>query len=71
MPLIFAILLFVGMVLVLTIAGIKFWVRPTEAIERVTGAGVREVEEAPAHPSLVFRDLLNRLAKPSRLHPKT
>jgi tight adherence protein C len=70
MPLIFAILLFVGMALVLTIAGIKFWVRPTEAIERVTGAAVREVEETPAHPSLVFRDLLNRLGEALPASPK-
>jgi len=71
MPLLFAILLFVGMALVLTVAGIKFWLRPTEAIERVTGAGVREVEEEiPAHPSLVFRDLLNRLGETLPASPK-
>jgi tight adherence protein C len=70
MPLLFAILLFVGMALVLTFAGIKFWVRPTEAIERVTGAATREVEETPAHPSLVFRDLLNRLGETLPASPK-
>lgn len=70
MPLLFAALIFIGMALALTIAGVKFWVRPTEAIERVTGAGVRQQEETPVHPSLVFRDLLNRLGSALPASPK-
>jgi tight adherence protein C len=55
----------------MTIAGVKFWVRPTEAIERVTGGGVREEEEAaPVHPSLIFREMLNKLGSSMPASPK-
>jgi tight adherence protein C len=70
MPLLFAILLFVAMALILTVVGVKFWLRPTEAIERVTGAAVQEQEEAPVHPSLVFREMLNRLGERLPASPK-
>lgn len=70
MTLLFAVVLFVGMALVLTIAGVKFWLRPTEAIERVTGAHVREQEETPVHPSLVFRELLDRIGSKLPASPK-
>lgn len=53
-------LVFVAVALGAAVLGMRLWVRPQEYIERVTGAVV-EQEEAPVHPSLVFRDLLDRL----------
>lgn len=48
----------------------KTWLKPKEAIERVTGAGVQLEEESPTHPSLVFRDMLNRLGSVLPASPK-
>ena len=45
----------------MSLAGMKMWVRPKEAIERVTNAGVHIPERVPTHPSLVFRDLIKKL----------
>lgn len=56
----------VGFALVVT----KFWLKPKEAIERVTNAGVQIEEDTPTHPSLVFRDLLNRLGTVMPASPK-
>ncbi|NWF82837.1 MAG: type II secretion system F family protein [Bryobacteraceae bacterium] len=56
----------VGFALLIT----KTWLKPKEAIERVTGAGVQLEEESPTHPSLVFRDLLNRLGSVLPASPK-
>jgi tight adherence protein C len=53
-----------------SLLGVKFWIRPKEAIERVTGATVVEQEEAPVHPSLVFRDVLQRLGNLIPASPK-
>jgi len=69
MMLILTTLIFIGVVLGVATLGMKLWVRPKEAIERVTGVVV-EVEEAPTHPSLVFRDLLNRLGQAVPASPK-
>lgn len=49
--------------------GMKLWVRPKEAIERVTGATF-EHDEAPTHPSLVFRDLVKKLGDVLPASPK-
>lgn len=48
----------------------KTWLKPKEAIERVTGAGVQLEEESPTHPSLVFREMLNRLGSVLPASPK-
>jgi tight adherence protein C len=41
--------------------GMKLWVRPKEAIERVTGIGPMANEEMPVHPSLAFHELVKKL----------
>jgi len=53
-----------------SLIGLKFWIRPKEAIERVTGVGVVEPEEAPVHPSLIFRDVLQKLGNLIPASPK-
>ncbi len=53
------------------IIGLKWWVRPQEAIERVAGvAGGREEQELPSHPSLVFHDLVQKLGTMMPVNPK-
>jgi tight adherence protein C len=42
-------------------AGMRLYVRPKEAIERVAGAAVEQAEPAPQHASLVFHDMVKRL----------
>src|SRR5689334_20865354 len=41
-------------------AGMKLYVRPKEAIERVVG-GIDQTEHMPAHPSLALHDLIKKL----------
>ena len=50
--------------------GTRLWLRPKEAMERVTGVGVHSEEEVPTHPSLVFREMLNRLGTVLPASPK-
>src|SRR4051812_46887938 len=40
--------------------GLKMYVRPKEALERVTGTFEQE-QAMPAHPSLAFHDLIKRI----------
>ncbi len=53
-------LLFVTVAAVMTFLGSKFWARPKAAIDRVTRSSA-EAANIPAHPSLVFHDLVKRL----------
>ncbi len=69
MTLLFSVLIFLGIALGGAMLGLKLWVRPKEAMERVTGVNL-EQEETPAHPSLVFRDMLNRLGTMVPASPK-
>jgi tight adherence protein C len=58
--LLLAILIFVSLVAGISAVGMKLYVRPKEALERVAGtfdAG----EHMPSHPSLAFHDLIKRL----------
>jgi tight adherence protein C len=70
LPLIISFLLFVGIVIGITVLGLRVWVRPKEAIERVTATAAEEQEEAPVHPSLVFRELLDKLGRALPASPK-
>ena len=70
MTLVFAFLIFIVVTVGVAFAITKVWLKPKEAIERVTGAGVQMEEEVPVHPSLVFRDLLNRLGSVMPASPK-
>jgi tight adherence protein C len=69
-PLIISFILFAGIVIGLTLLGLRLWVRPKEAIERVTVNATATEEETPTHPSLVFRELLDRLGRALPASPK-
>jgi tight adherence protein C len=54
-------LIFLLVAVLVSAAGVKLWLKPKEAIERVTGATQVPVEEMPIHPSLVFHELVKKL----------
>jgi tight adherence protein C len=62
--------IFVLLVVLISLAGLKFWVRPKEAMERVSGVGIEHREHALVHPSLVFSDLLRKLGTVLPSNPK-
>lgn len=70
MPLLVAFLVFLTVAVAIAAAGLKMWVRPKEAIERVTGMETLAPEKMPVHPSLVFHDLIKRLGNLVPASPK-
>lgn len=70
MPLLIAFLVFLTVAVAIAAAGLKMWVRPKEAIERVTGMETLAQEKIPVHPSLVFHDLVKRLGNLVPASPK-
>jgi tight adherence protein C len=70
MTLLLTFLVFIVAAVGLALAINKLWLKPKEAIERVTNAGIQIEEDSPVHPSLVFRDLLNRLGTVMPASPK-
>lgn len=60
MILFLAFLVFVVVVGVVSFAGMKMYVRPKEAMERVAG-GIDPLDHVPTHPSLAIHDLIKRL----------
>jgi tight adherence protein C len=57
-----SILVFLVIAVMVSLIGMRLWVRPKEAIDRVTGATMaQENEESQGHPSLVFQELLKKL----------
>jgi len=61
---------FVLLAVVLSLVGMRLYVRPREAMERVAGTVVEHHEVAPSHPSLIFRDLVKRLGALVPVSPK-
>jgi tight adherence protein C len=62
-------LTFLTVALVVSIIGMRLWVRPKEAMDRVTGA-VHTQEHIPVHPSLVLRDLVKKFGNLLPASPK-
>lgn len=71
MALILSFLLFVGIALLVSLVGMKLWVRPKEAIERVTGIETAKYEQQmTVHPSLIFLEMMQRLGNKLPASPK-
>ncbi|HUS06104.1 MAG TPA: type II secretion system F family protein [Bryobacteraceae bacterium] len=70
MPLLISSLLFIAVVVVISLLGMKLYVRPKEAMDRVTGVMVEQREHIPLHPSLAFHDLIQRLGRVLPTSPK-
>jgi tight adherence protein C len=60
MSLLIAIFVFIAVVAIVSLVGMKMYVRPKEAMERVAG-GIDQTEHMPAHPSLAIYELIKRL----------
>ena len=69
MVLISSIILFGLLAAVLSMWGLTFWVRPKAALDRVVG-GLGSAEEVIGHPSLAFREILQRLGNVVPVSPK-
>lgn len=65
-------ILFLGIFGGLSFLLLRVWVRPKEAIERVASVGVMgsATEESPSHPSLVLREVVEKLGKMVPQSPK-
>jgi tight adherence protein C len=61
---------FLVLAILLSLVGMKLYIRPREAMERVAGTAPEHHEIAPTHPSLVFRDLMKRLGTLVPVSPK-
>lgn len=70
MTLLVSSLLFLLVAVIGAALGVKLYVKPKEAIERVTGTGMVREEEAPLHPSLVFHELVKKLGTMLPINPK-
>src|ERR1700692_1907621 len=66
----FSFLIFLLFAAGLSFAGMKLYVKPKEAIERVAGTGLDGHDSAPRHPSLVFHDIVKRLGNLVPASPK-
>ena len=69
MSMMFALIIFVAIAVAGAAAGMKLYVRPKEAMERVAG-GIEPSEHAPVHPSLAFHELIKRLGNLVPQSPK-
>src|ERR1700675_3415758 len=70
MVILFSFLIFLLFAAGLSFAGMKLYVKPKEAIERVAGTGLDGHDSAPVHPSLVFHDMVKRLGALVPASPK-
>jgi len=70
MVILFSFLIFLLFAAGLSFAGMKLYVKPKEALERVAGTGLETGDSAPVHPSLVFHDMVKRLGALVPASPK-
>src|SRR5271154_50786 len=70
MALLFSSVIFLLFAAALSFAGVKMYVKPKEASERVAGPGMSAPDAAPVHPSLLFHDLVKRLGTLVPASPK-
>src|SRR5580700_4270778 len=69
MPFLMTAVIFVGLALAVALTGMKLYVRPKEAMERVVG-GIEQTEHMPSHPSLAIHELIKRLGNLIPQSPK-
>src|ERR1700688_1702656 len=69
MGLLLPLLIFFGIAVAGAMFGMKIYVRPKEAMDRVVG-GAQATDEMPSHPSLAFHDLIKRLGNIVPQSPK-
>ena len=69
MSLLVTVLIFFGIAVATAMFGMKMYVRPKEAMDRVVGT-VEQMDVVPSHPSLAFHDLIKRLGNIVPQSPK-
>jgi tight adherence protein C len=69
MPFILTVLILVVLVMGFAAAGMKVYVRPKEAMERVAG-GTQAPDQMPSHPSLAMHELIKKLGNIIPQSPK-
>jgi tight adherence protein C len=67
--LVLTLFVFIALAVAVVFAGMKLYVRPKEAMERVVGS-IDESQHIPSHPSLAFHDLIKRLGSIVPQSPK-
>lgn len=70
MPLLISIFLFLILTVAVTLIGMKLYVRPKAALDRVVETSYQAQEEPGVHPSLVFRDMIKKLGNMIPASPK-
>src|SRR6266851_6799441 len=70
MSLLLSCLLFLALAVIISFAGMKLYVKPKEAMERVAGATIDHNDAPPVHPSLIFHDIVKRLGSLVPASPK-
>lgn len=70
MTILISCVIFLSIAIVVSLAGMRLYVRPKEAMERVAGTVADNQEMPPAHPSLVFHDLVKRVGALIPTSPK-
>ncbi len=65
-----SILIFLLVAVAASLFGVKMWLKPKEAIERVTGASQVTHDEMPVHPSLAFHELVRKIGTMMPVSPK-
>ena len=70
MALLISFFIFIVFAAGLSFAGVRLYVKPKEAMERVAGTGHDSHDETPIHPSLIFHDLVKRLGTLVPASPK-
>jgi tight adherence protein C len=70
MSFVLTIVVFFGIAVAGAIFGMKIYIRPKEAIERVVGGIDPNVERMPEHPSLAFHEIIKKLGNVVPQSPK-
>src|SRR5262245_32355262 len=70
MALILSLGLFVFMMAAVSLIGLKLWVRPKEAMDRVAGISAAQRDHIPVHPSLALHSVLQKIGTALPRNPK-
>ena len=70
MAIVFSCIVFLVAAVLLSLLGMRLYVRPREAMERVAGTVQEHHDVVPAHPSIAFRDLMKKLGTLVPVSPK-
>ncbi|HLJ47232.1 MAG TPA: type II secretion system F family protein [Bryobacteraceae bacterium] len=70
MAILLSCVVFLVFAVLLSLAGMKMYVRPREAMERVAGTIAEANDITPTHPSLIFRDIVKKLGALVPASPK-